>query len=169
MHLVWPRPTWTRNSAGSSPAEGFTPRSIRCTSRSNPSWSTSCQVGGIVITNRPDSKNAQYQQCIKQGDILLNRYQHSTSDYVGGSCTVKIYTKTTFILQGAEAFACDQHLKLLGKTSAPTLSYTQIDWSENSEDRSSLNATTFKILIGSSMAFERALKFYLCLEWTFCS
>ena len=31
------------------------------------------QVGGIVITNRPDSKNAQYQQCIKQGDILLNR------------------------------------------------------------------------------------------------
>ena len=32
------------------------------------------QVGGIVITNRPDSKNAQYQQCIKQGDILLNRW-----------------------------------------------------------------------------------------------
>ena len=32
-----------------------------------------CQVGGIVITNRPDSKNAQYQSCIKQGDILLNR------------------------------------------------------------------------------------------------
>ena len=26
-----------------------------------------------MITNRPDSKNAQYQQCIKQGDILLNR------------------------------------------------------------------------------------------------
>jgi len=33
------------------------------------------KVGGIVITNRPDSKNAQYQQCIKQGDILLNRVQ----------------------------------------------------------------------------------------------
>ncbi len=33
------------------------------------------QVGGIVITNRPDSKNAQYQTCIKQGDILLNRVQ----------------------------------------------------------------------------------------------
>jgi len=31
------------------------------------------KVGGIVITNRPDSKNAQYQSCIKQGDILLNR------------------------------------------------------------------------------------------------
>ena len=26
-----------------------------------------------MITNRPDSKNAQYQTCIKQGDILLNR------------------------------------------------------------------------------------------------
>jgi len=33
------------------------------------------KVGGIVITNRPDSKNAQYQDCIKQGDILLNRVQ----------------------------------------------------------------------------------------------
>lgn len=33
------------------------------------------KVGGIVITNRPDSKNAQYQTCIKQGDILLNRVQ----------------------------------------------------------------------------------------------
>merc|ERR1719415_472130 len=33
------------------------------------------KVGGIVVTNRPDSKNAQYQQCIKQGDILLNRVQ----------------------------------------------------------------------------------------------
>ena len=31
------------------------------------------QVGGIVVTNRPDSKNGQYQTCIKQGDILLNR------------------------------------------------------------------------------------------------
>lgn len=33
------------------------------------------KVGGIVITNRPDSKNAQYQTCIKQGDLLLNRVQ----------------------------------------------------------------------------------------------
>jgi len=33
------------------------------------------KVGGIVITNRPDSKNAQYQTCIKQGDMLLNRVQ----------------------------------------------------------------------------------------------
>jgi 26S proteasome regulatory subunit N7 len=31
------------------------------------------KVRGIVITNRPDSKNAQYQASIKQGDILLNR------------------------------------------------------------------------------------------------
>lgn len=34
-----------------------------------------CQVGGVVETNRPDSKNAQYQACIKQGDLLLNRVQ----------------------------------------------------------------------------------------------
>ena len=32
-------------------------------------------VGGIVITNRPDLKNSQYQATIKQGDILLNRVQ----------------------------------------------------------------------------------------------
>merc|ERR1711997_1125770 len=31
------------------------------------------KVGGIVVTNRPDCKNGQYQSCIKQGDILLNR------------------------------------------------------------------------------------------------
>lgn len=33
------------------------------------------KVNGIVETNRPDSKNYQYQACIKQGDILLNRIQ----------------------------------------------------------------------------------------------
>ncbi|KAK6175489.1 hypothetical protein SNE40_013947 [Patella caerulea] len=33
------------------------------------------KVGGIVETNRPDSKNWQYQSTIKQGDILLNRVQ----------------------------------------------------------------------------------------------
>jgi 26S proteasome regulatory subunit N7 len=33
------------------------------------------KVGGIVVTNRPDSKNAQYQASIKQGDLLLNRIQ----------------------------------------------------------------------------------------------
>lgn len=33
------------------------------------------RVGGIVETNRPDSKNWQYQSTIKQGDILLNRIQ----------------------------------------------------------------------------------------------
>lgn len=33
------------------------------------------KVGGVVETNRPDSKNAQYQAVIKQGDILLNRIQ----------------------------------------------------------------------------------------------
>lgn len=33
------------------------------------------KVGGIVETNRPDSKNYQYQATIKHGDILLNRIQ----------------------------------------------------------------------------------------------
>ncbi|CAG8433839.1 9602_t:CDS:2 [Ambispora gerdemannii] len=33
------------------------------------------KVNGIVETNRPDAKNAQYQQTIKQGDVLLNRIQ----------------------------------------------------------------------------------------------
>lgn len=33
------------------------------------------KVNGIVETNRPDVKNYQYQSCIKQGDILLNRIQ----------------------------------------------------------------------------------------------
>lgn len=33
------------------------------------------KVGGIIVTNRPDSKNAQYQSSIKQGDLLLNRIQ----------------------------------------------------------------------------------------------
>ncbi|CAG0920400.1 unnamed protein product [Notodromas monacha] len=33
------------------------------------------RVGGIVETNRPDSKNWQYQSTIKQGDLLLNRIQ----------------------------------------------------------------------------------------------
>lgn len=33
------------------------------------------KVGGIVETNRPDTKNAQYQNTIKQGDLLLNRVQ----------------------------------------------------------------------------------------------
>lgn len=33
------------------------------------------KVGGIVETNRPDSKNWQYQAVVKQGDQLLNRVQ----------------------------------------------------------------------------------------------
>ncbi|KAI8843470.1 26S proteasome subunit RPN7-domain-containing protein [Chytriomyces cf. hyalinus JEL632] len=33
------------------------------------------KVGGIVETNRPDAKNAQYQSTIKQGDLLLTRIQ----------------------------------------------------------------------------------------------
>jgi len=33
------------------------------------------KVKGVVCSNRPDSKNALYQQTIKQGDALLNRIQ----------------------------------------------------------------------------------------------
>ncbi|KAI9475659.1 MAG: 26S proteasome subunit RPN7-domain-containing protein [Benjaminiella poitrasii] len=33
------------------------------------------KVNGIIETNRPDAKNAQYQAVIKQGDVLLNRIQ----------------------------------------------------------------------------------------------
>ncbi|XP_018323910.1 26S proteasome non-ATPase regulatory subunit 6 [Agrilus planipennis] len=33
------------------------------------------RVGGIVETNRPDQKNAQFNAVIKQGDLLLNRVQ----------------------------------------------------------------------------------------------
>lgn len=33
------------------------------------------KVAGIIETTRPDSKNAQYQATIKQGDSLLNRVQ----------------------------------------------------------------------------------------------
>jgi 26S proteasome regulatory subunit N7 len=32
-------------------------------------------VAGVVETNRPDAKNALYQDAIKQGDQLLNRVQ----------------------------------------------------------------------------------------------
>lgn len=33
------------------------------------------KVSGIISTNRPDKKNAQYQTTIKQGDLLLNQIQ----------------------------------------------------------------------------------------------
>jgi 26S proteasome regulatory subunit N7 len=33
------------------------------------------KVSGIVETNQPDARNAQYQKVIKQGDLLLNRVQ----------------------------------------------------------------------------------------------
>ncbi len=33
------------------------------------------KVKGVIETNRPDAKNAQYQEIIKQGDLLLNRIQ----------------------------------------------------------------------------------------------
>lgn len=33
------------------------------------------KVSGVIETNRPDAKNAYYQQTIKQGDLLLNRLQ----------------------------------------------------------------------------------------------
>lgn len=36
------------------------------------------KVGGIVETNRPDAKNAQYTEMVKRGDLLLNRIQKLT-------------------------------------------------------------------------------------------
>lgn len=33
------------------------------------------KVGGLVETNRPDAKNAQYHSMIKKGDVLLNQIQ----------------------------------------------------------------------------------------------
>jgi 26S proteasome regulatory subunit N7 len=33
------------------------------------------KFGGVIVTNRPDHKNAQYRDMIKKGDVLLNRIQ----------------------------------------------------------------------------------------------
>jgi 26S proteasome regulatory subunit N7 len=33
------------------------------------------KYGGVVVTNRPDLKNAQYREMIQKGDVLLNRIQ----------------------------------------------------------------------------------------------
>lgn len=33
------------------------------------------RVNGIIETNRPDEKNRQYQEVVKQGDVLLNKLQ----------------------------------------------------------------------------------------------
>lgn len=33
------------------------------------------KYGGVVETNRPDLKNAQYRDMIQKGDLLLNRIQ----------------------------------------------------------------------------------------------
>jgi len=33
------------------------------------------KFGGVIITNRPDLKNAQYREMIQKGDLLLNRIQ----------------------------------------------------------------------------------------------
>lgn len=33
------------------------------------------KVAGIVLTNRPDFKNSQYQETVKKGDVLLNQLQ----------------------------------------------------------------------------------------------
>jgi 26S proteasome regulatory subunit N7 len=33
------------------------------------------KVGDIIVTSRPDKKNAQYQEVVKKGDVLLNQIQ----------------------------------------------------------------------------------------------
>ncbi|KAG5438282.1 hypothetical protein PCANB_002769 [Pneumocystis canis] len=42
------------------------------------------RVNGIIETNRPDSKNAQYQLLIKQGDHLLNKLQKFQAKVMAG-------------------------------------------------------------------------------------
>ncbi|KTW26947.1 hypothetical protein T552_02436 [Pneumocystis carinii B80] len=42
------------------------------------------RVNGIIETNRPDSKNAQYQLLIKQGDHLLNKLQKFQARVMAG-------------------------------------------------------------------------------------
>ncbi|KAG5518415.1 hypothetical protein PMAC_002808 [Pneumocystis sp. 'macacae'] len=42
------------------------------------------KVNGIIETNRPDSKNAQYQLLIKQGDHLLNKLQKFQARVMAG-------------------------------------------------------------------------------------
>lgn len=34
------------------------------------------KYGGVIVTNRPDLKNAQYREMIQKGDLLLNRIQN---------------------------------------------------------------------------------------------
>ncbi|KAK9465316.1 26S proteasome subunit RPN7-domain-containing protein [Lipomyces arxii] len=44
------------------------------------------RVNGIIETNRPDNKNAQYQLLVKQGDLLLTRLQkYGTAVRMSGS------------------------------------------------------------------------------------
>ncbi|KAK7203526.1 26s proteasome regulatory subunit rpn7 [Myxozyma melibiosi] len=44
------------------------------------------RVNGIIETNRPDNKNAQYQLLVKQGDVLLTRLQkYGTAVRMSGS------------------------------------------------------------------------------------
>ena len=33
------------------------------------------KYNGVIVTNRPDLKNAQYREMIQKGDLLLNRIQ----------------------------------------------------------------------------------------------
>lgn len=33
------------------------------------------KYGGVIVTNRPDEKNAHYREMIQKGDLLLNRIQ----------------------------------------------------------------------------------------------
>ena len=34
--------------------------------------------GGVIVTSRPDNRNAAYQAIVKEGDVLLNRVQKLT-------------------------------------------------------------------------------------------
>lgn len=46
------------------------------------------RVNGVVITNRPDEKNRQYQEVVKQGDVLLNKLQKYQATVMRGAFKV---------------------------------------------------------------------------------
>ncbi|EPY51090.1 19S proteasome regulatory subunit Rpn7 [Schizosaccharomyces cryophilus OY26] len=46
------------------------------------------RVHGVVETNRPDEKNRQYQEVVKQGDVLLNKLQKYQATVMRGAFKV---------------------------------------------------------------------------------
>lgn len=64
--LHWPDYTLTRRHNSSELSRFIASGRLHCTID---------KVNGVVETNRPSLKNAQYETVIRQGDILLNAVQ----------------------------------------------------------------------------------------------